>query len=108
MAVKLSESAAARVKTYLARRGDSVGLRLGVKSTGCSGLAYTVDYADGIGEQDTVFESRGVKVIVSAANLAYVDGTEIDFREENMFSAFHFTNPNATGECGCGESFTVS
>lgn len=108
MAVTLTEAAAGRVKAYLERRGDTAGLRLGVKSTGCSGLAYTVDYADRVGDQDRVFESRGVKVIVDEANLAYVDGTEIDFREEDMFSAFHFKNPNASGECGCGESFTVA
>jgi iron-sulfur cluster assembly protein len=107
MAVTLTPAAADRVKTYLASRGKGEGLRLGVKTTGCSGLAYVVDYADEIAERDRVFESHGVKVIVDSEKLDVIDGTEIDFRVDGIFSSFFFKNPNVTGECGCGESFTV-
>jgi iron-sulfur cluster assembly protein len=107
MAVSLTQSAADRVKGFLQNRGSGVGLRLGIKKTGCSGYAYVVNYADDVAASDVVFEDRGVKVIVDAGSLQYVDGTEIDFVRQGLNEAFKFRNPNVKGECGCGESFNV-
>ncbi len=107
MAVTLSPAAADRVRSFLASRGHGVGLRLGVKRTGCSGFAYVVNYAEDVGPGDTVFEDRGVKVIVDAGSLELVDGTEVDFVKQGLNEAFKFRNPKARGECGCGESFSV-
>jgi iron-sulfur cluster assembly protein len=107
MSVSLTPSAAERVRSFLARRGSGVGLRLGVKKTGCSGFAYVVNYADEVAAGDVVFEDQGVKVIVDAESLRYVDGTEIDFIRQGLNEAFKFRNPNVRGECGCGESFNV-
>ena len=104
MPVSLTPSAAERVQSFLVKRGRGVGLRLGVKKTGCSGFAYVVSYADDVGAADIVFEDRGVKVIVDADSLRYVDGTEIDFVREGLSEAFKFRNPNVRGECGCGEA----
>jgi iron-sulfur cluster assembly protein len=107
MAISLTESAAERVRTFILARGHGVGLRLGVKKTGCSGFAYVVNYADDVGHSDHVFEDRGVKVVVDAESLALIDGTVIDFIRQGLNEAFRFRNPNVKGECGCGESFTV-
>jgi len=107
MSVSLTQSAADRVRSFLANRGRGVGLRLGVKKTGCSGFAYVVNYADDIGSGDVVFHSLDVKVIVDNESLPYVDGTEVDFVREGLNEAFKFRNPNVKGECGCGESFNV-
>ena len=107
MAVSLTVPAAERVRSFLASRGRGVGLRLGVKQTGCSGFAYVVNYADEVGDQDVVFEEAGVKVIVDRDSLRYLDGTEIDFVRHGLNEAFKFRNPNVKGECGCGESFNV-
>jgi iron-sulfur cluster assembly protein len=107
MAVSLTEAAASRVRGYLHSRGRGFGLRLGVRRTGCSGFAYVVDYADEVGEQDLVFEQRGVKVVIDRANLAMLDGTEVDFVREGLSEMFRFRNPNVRDECGCGESFRV-
>jgi iron-sulfur cluster assembly protein len=107
MTVSLTPSAAERVRSFLANRGRGVGLRLGVKKTGCSGFAYVVNYADEIAVGDVVFEIGGIKVIVDDESLRYVDGTEIDFVREGLNEAFKFRNPNVKGECGCGESFNV-
>ena len=107
MTVSLTVPAAERVRSFLASRGRGVGLRLGVKQTGCSGFAYVVNYADEVGEQDVVFEEAGVKVIVDRDSLRYLDGTEIDFVRHGLNEAFKFRNPNVKGECGCGESFNV-
>ena len=107
MSVFLTPAAAERVQSFLARRGHGVGLRLGVKKTGCSGFAYVVSYADDVAASDVVFEDRGVKVIVDAESLRFVDGTEIDFARHGLNEAFKFRNPNVRGECGCGESFSV-
>jgi iron-sulfur cluster assembly protein len=107
MSIALTPAAADRVKTFLARRGRGLGLRLGVKKTGCSGYAYVVNYADDIGAEDVVFEQEGVKVIVDRESLSYIDGTEVDFVKQGLNEAFKFRNPNVKGECGCGESFTV-
>ena len=107
MPISLTPAAAERVRTFIATRGHGVGLRLGVKKTGCSGFAYVVNYADEVGAGDVVFEDAGVKVIVDAESLRYVDGTEIDFVRQGLNEAFRFRNPNVKGECGCGESFNV-
>lgn len=106
MAIELTQTAAERVRGFIERDGG-VGLRLGVKKTGCSGWAYTVDLADEVNAEDVVFEQDGVKVVVAPDSLAYLDGSVVDFRSEGLGSTFHFANPNATEECGCGESFTI-
>ena len=107
MSITLTETAAVRVKSHLHSR-DAKGLRLSVTNSGCSGLAYHLDYAADIGAGDRVFESRGVKVVVEDEHLAFLRGTEIDYIEEGLSAAFHFKNPNVTEQCGCGESFTVN
>ena len=107
MAVSLTQPAADRVRTYLNARGKGVGLRVGIKKTGCSGYAYVINYADDVGDSDIVFEDRGVKVIVDRKCLDLIDGTEVDFVKQGLNEAFRFRNPNVTGECGCGESFSV-
>ena len=107
MAVSLTESAAERVRKHIARRGSGLGLRLGVRTSGCSGLSYVIDFADEVRADDTVFDSHGVKVFVDRASLAAVDGTRIDFVRQGLNEIFRFENPNARGECGCGESFAV-
>ena len=107
MAVSLTDSARERVSSFLRTRGHGIGLRLGVKKTGCSGFAYVVNYADAVGHDDVVFEQGGVKVIVDPESLRMIDGTEVDFVREGLNEAFKFRNPNVKGECGCGESFNV-
>lgn len=107
MSISLTTTAADRVRNFLHRRGHGVGLRLGVKKTGCSGFAYVVNYADDVGTDDIVFEQQGVKVIVDRESLTLLDGTEVDFVKQGLNEAFRFRNPNVKGECGCGESFTV-
>ena len=107
MAISLTESAAARVRSFLAERGRGVGLRIGVKRTGCSGYAYVIDYADAIKADDVVFDQEGLKVVVDPKSLGLIDGTEVDFVKEGLNEAFKFRNPNVKGECGCGESFNV-
>jgi len=106
VAITLTNSAAERVKRYLASDGGE-GLRVGVKRTGCSGWAYSVGLADTIAENDIVFEDKGVRVVVSPENLSFVDGSEIDFVSAGLNRTFQFSNPNVTEECGCGESFTI-
>lgn len=107
MAVTLSESAARHVSDFLASRGKGVGVRVGVKTSGCSGLAYVLEFVDETQPEDIVFSSHGVNVIVDPKSLAYLDGTEMDFVKEGLNEGFKFRNPNQKGECGCGESFTV-
>ena len=107
MAISLTESAAERVRTRLVSRGGGLGLRLGVKASGCSGFSYVVDYADEARSDDLVFESGGVKVFVDPASLPSIDGMQIDFVRQGLNESFRFNNPNVRAECGCGESFTV-
>jgi len=107
MAISLTESATRRVKSYLEKRGRGVGLRIGVRRTGCSGWAYMIDYADEIDTDDVVFDEGDVKVVVDSKSLELIDGTEVDFVKEGLNEAFKFRNPNVKGECGCGESFSV-
>ncbi len=105
--ISVSETAANRMKTYLERRGKGVGIRLGIQTSGCSGMAYVIEYVDEIQADDEVFDVHGVKLIVDKKSLLYIDGTEVDFQKEGLNEGFRFKNPNAKGECGCGESFTV-
>ncbi|MDB6045671.1 MAG: iscA [Gammaproteobacteria bacterium] len=107
MAISLTESAAIRVKTFLSSRGHGVGLRLGVRKTGCSGFAYVINYADEGQPGEVMFEDRGVKVFVDPGSLGLIDGTTVDFVKQGLNEAFRFLNPNVKGECGCGESFSV-
>lgn len=107
MSITLTEAAAKHVKTFLENRGKGVGLRLAVKTTGCSGMAYVLEFADEIGPDDNVFEDQGVQVIVDPKSFVYLDGTELDYTREGLNEGFKFNNPNVKGECGCGESFTV-
>jgi iron-sulfur cluster assembly protein len=107
MSISLTTAAADRIRSFLDRRGQGLGLRLAVKKTGCSGFAYVVNYADDLHADDVVFEDQGVKVIVDKQSLGYIDGTEVDFVKQGLNEAFRFRNPNVKGECGCGESFTV-
>jgi iron-sulfur cluster assembly protein len=107
MAVTLSERAAQHVSNYLAKRGRGVGIRLGVRTTGCSGMAYKLEFADDAPAGDEVFQSFGVSVFVDPKSLAYIDGTELDYTREGLNEGFKFNNPNVKNECGCGESFNV-
>jgi iron-sulfur cluster assembly protein len=107
MAITLTEAAARHVSKYIERRGKGIGLRLGVKTTGCSGLAYTLEFADDAQAEDLSFDSHGVKVLIDPRSLVYIDGTELDFVREGLNEGFRFNNPNVKSECGCGESFKV-
>lgn len=107
MAISLTQPAAERVKNYLEKRANGVGLRIGVKKTGCNGFAYVINYAEQIDAEDMTFEDRGVTVVVDKESLALIDGTEVDFVKEGLNEAFRFRNPNISGECGCGESFSI-
>jgi len=107
MAISITKSAAERVSSYLRKRGQGVGLRLGVKATGCSGYSYVINYADSVDGEDVVFEDRGIKIVVDPEALKLIDGTEVDFVKNGLNEAFSFRNPNVTGECGCGESFNI-
>lgn len=107
MPVTVTEAAARHVNRYLTKRGKGVGVRLGVKTTGCSGLAYTLEYVDERAPEDMVFEGHGVKVLVDPKSFAYIDGTQLDFVREGLNEGFRFNNPNERDKCGCGESFRV-
>ena len=107
MAITLTEKAAKHVNRYLERRGKGIGLRFGVRTTGCSGLAYKLEYVDDMSPEDAVFESFGVKVFVDPKSLPYIDGTELDFAREGLNEGFRFNNPNVKDNCCCGESFRI-
>jgi iron-sulfur cluster assembly protein len=107
MAISMTEAAARHVQRSLEGRGKGVGIRLGVRTTGCSGLAYVLEFVDETQADDQVFENFGVKVIIDPKSLVYLDGTELDFVREGLNEGFKFNNPNVRGECGCGESFNV-
>lgn len=105
--ITITQSAANRVNTYLKNRGKGLGLRLGVKTTGCSGLAYKLEFVDKKEEDDVEFESLGIHIFIDPKSLQFLDGTEVDYTKEGLQEGFKFTNPNSKAECGCGESFTV-
>ncbi|CAM4060850.1 iron-sulfur cluster assembly protein IscA [Vibrio neonatus] len=107
MAITMTETAAERVRAFLDSRGKGFGLRLGIKTTGCSGMAYVLEFVDEVNEEDSVFDHEGVKVVIDAKSLVYLDGTELDYVKEGLNEGFEFNNPNAKSECGCGESFNV-
>ena len=107
MAVTITERAAQHVAQFLARRGKGVALRLGVRTSGCSGLAYKLEYADQIDPADQTFEAHGVKIVVDSKSLTFIDSTELDFVREGLNEGFRFNNPNERDRCGCGESFRV-
>ena len=107
MAVSLSERATQHVAHYITKRGKGIGLRLGVRTSGCSGVAYKLEFADMVEEGDVEFESHGVRVLVDAKSLPYLDGTRLDYVREGLNEGFKFDNPNVKGACGCGESFSV-
>ena len=107
MAISMTAAAAERVRSFLHNRGKGIGLRVGVKTTGCSGLAYVLEFVDTLNDDDQVFEYDDLKLIVDGKSLVYIDGTQLDFVKEGLNEGFQFNNPNVNGECGCGESFTV-
>lgn len=107
MAITLTEVAAERVKDFLLNRAKGEALRLGVKTTGCSGMAYILEFVDKVETADEIFESNGVKIVVDKKSLIYLDGTELDYAKEGLNEGFKFNNPNVKDSCGCGESFTV-
>jgi len=105
--VTLTPKAAEHVRGFLAKRGKGLGLRVGVRTSGCSGMAYKLEFVDQLNPEDVQFESHGVKVVVDPKSLPYVDGTELDFAREGLNEGFKFKNPNVKDQCGCGESFNV-
>ena len=107
MGVTLSDKAATHVANFLEKRGKGIGLRLGVRTSGCSGMAYKLEFVDEVNPDDVVFEHNGVKVIVDAKSMPYLDGMELDFAREGLNEGFKFNNPNVKDQCGCGESFNV-
>jgi iron-sulfur cluster assembly protein len=107
MGISMTAAAARHVRGYLQNRGKGIGIRLGVRTSGCSGMAYVLEFADQLEPDDQVFETEGVKVIVNPKSLAYLDGTELDYTREGLNEGFKFNNPNVKGACGCGESFNV-
>jgi len=107
MSLTLTESAARHVADQLASRGHGIGIRVGIKTTGCSGMAYVLEFVDKLEVGDQIFEDHGVKIVVDPKSLVYIDGTEMDYVKQGVNEGFEFRNPNAKGECGCGESFSV-
>ena len=107
MSITITQTAAKHVNEHLMSRGTGVGLRLGVKTTGCSGMAYVLEFVDEASPEDQIFESHGIKILVDPKSLIYIDGTELDFVREGLNEGFQFNNPNVKDSCGCGESFTV-
>jgi iron-sulfur cluster assembly protein len=107
MAIRMTEAAARHIQKFLANRGKGVGIRLEVRTSGCSGMAYVLEFVDQIENDDLVFEDHGVQVVVSPKSLVYLDGTELDFTREGLNEGFKFNNPNVKNQCGCGESFGV-
>ena len=108
MSLSISEPAAERIKAFLKNRGKGLGVRLGVKTSGCSGMAYVIEFVDEINsDEDEVFEDHGVTIVVDKKSMVYLDGTKIDYAKEGLNEGFKFTNPNEADRCGCGESFTV-
>ncbi|MEJ2590000.1 MAG: iron-sulfur cluster assembly protein IscA [Candidatus Thiodiazotropha sp.] len=107
MGITITEAAARHVQNYLSNRGKGLGIRLAVRTSGCSGMAYEMEFVDELQDEDQVFENHGVKVVVDPKSLVYLDGTEVDYAREGLNEGFRFNNPNAKSECGCGESFGV-
>lgn len=107
MAITMTDAAVTHVSKFLEGRGKGAGIRVAVRTTGCSGMGYVLEFADDVNDEDEVFETSGIRVIVDPKSLVYLDGTELDFVKEGLNEGFKFNNPNARSECGCGESFSV-
>ncbi len=108
MAISITQQGAKRINDFLANRGSGIGVRLGVKTTGCSGMAYVIEFVDEVStDEDVTFDSNGVTIVVDKKSLVYIDGTEMDYVKEGLNEGFEFKNPNEKDACGCGESFTV-
>jgi iron-sulfur cluster assembly protein len=107
MGITMTEAAAKHVQNFIAKRGKGVGLRIGVRTTGCSGMAYKLEFADVLSDDDVQFQSHGVTLLVDPKSLPYIEGMELDFQREGLNEGFKFNNPNVKNECGCGESFQV-
>ena len=107
MAITMTEAAAQHVQAHLKQRGKGLGIRVGIKTTGCSGMSYVLEFVDAANEEDQVFESQGVNIVADPKSLLYIDGTQMDYIKSGLNEGFEFTNPNTKAECGCGESFTV-
>jgi iron-sulfur cluster assembly protein len=107
MAITLTESAAKHVLNFIAKRGKGAGLRIGVRTSGCSGMAYKLEFADEVGSDDVQFTSNGVTLLVDPHSLPYIDGMQLDYVREGLNEGFKFNNPNVKNQCGCGESFQV-
>ncbi|GMG87388.1 iron-sulfur cluster assembly protein IscA [Biformimicrobium ophioploci] len=107
MALTMTEAAQVHVARQLAERGKGIGIRVGIKTAGCSGLSYVLEFVDDVADEDEVFEAGGVKLVVDPKSFVYLDGTELDFVKEGLNEGFQFTNPNVKNQCGCGESFHV-
>ncbi len=107
MAITMTEAAANHVRKFMGNRGKGVGIRLGVRTSGCSGMAYVLEFADEIEAEDHVFEDHGIKIFINPKSLVYLDGTELDFAKEGLNEGFKFNNPNVKDACGCGESFNI-
>jgi len=107
MAMTITPAAAERIKSFLASRGKGLGLRIGLKTSGCSGMAYILEFVDDLNDDDELYAIDGVNLIIDTKSLVYLQGIELDFVKEGLNEGFEFNNPNAKGECGCGESFTV-
>ncbi len=107
MAISMSDAAVQHVARYLEKRGHGFGIRLGVRTSGCSGMAYVLEFVDEKQPEDEMFESQGVRIVIDPKSLLYLDGTELDFVKEGLNEGFKFNNPNVSSECGCGESFNV-
>ncbi len=107
MALTVTEKAAEHVQKFLTKRGKGIGIRIGVKTGGCSGMSYALEFADTVNPEDHVYETNGIKVVVDPKSLVYIDGTEIDFVKEGLQSGFKFKNPNEKESCGCGKSFHI-
>jgi len=107
MSISMSEAASERVSAFLSNRGHGFGVRLGVRTTGCSGMAYVVEFVDEVQSDDTTFVSNDINIVIDSKSMTYLDGTELDYTREGLNEGFKFVNPNVKDECGCGESFTV-
>ena len=107
MTITVTEAAAQHVRSFLDNRGTGEGIRLAVRTSGCSGMAYVLEFADQLEEDDHIFEAHGIKVLIDPKSLVYLDGTELDYTKEGLNEGFKFNNPNVKDACGCGESFTV-
>lgn len=107
MSITVSDAASEKIQQFMENRGKGIGIRLGVKTTGCSGLAYTLEFVDELDEYDNVYEQNGTTIVIDNKSLQYLEGIQVDYVKQGLNEGFEFKNPNSAGECGCGESFTI-